>query len=414
MTALNQRTIVGARSVAIERTPQRLDPLGAQSAWLLVPLLGALALAYALFSTIRHAGQIRDLSMGIVAIVVLFLAVLVAAIRTHPGLAPFGRWSHFSIIGVTLTAACLFTASVWGSNERIQDDWGQIAVALLLVAMPLYRPVGEVAGSAIVAAVVLGCLAAAQHSLVIANSPLVYATVSATPILALAAGGAGYAWTITGETLRWREVAREGQQRLDGELRQAAERMIAQERMTALNVEAVPFLTALLRSGTVTGEDVTQARAIADRLRGTAVRAVSRSWLEDTVDLALAPRLVQSTSVDAPGPAQAHVDDPDRLERVLTADQRAIVGALIATVAARPGLDPESLRVTASNPERPRFLLEAHVVEPRADLRRELLPLVSSLNSVAMQATMRLRAGDLAVRFTYPGGGSNDRGGRRR
>src|SRR4051794_40475542 len=296
MPALNQRTIVGARSVAIERTPQRLDPLGAQSAWLLVPLLGALALAYALFSTIRHAGQIRDLSMGIVAIVVLFLAVLVAAIRTHPAFAPFGRWSHFSIIGVTLTAACLFSASVWGANDRIQDDWGQIAVALLLVAMPLYRPVGEVACSAAVSAIVLGGLAAAQHSLVISNAPLVYATVAATPILALAAGGAGYAWTLTGETLRWREVAREGQTRLEGELRQAAERMVAQERMTGLNAEAVPFLTAIAHTGAITTDDVTRAREIAERLRAMSVHAVSQAWLADTLDLALSRRLAQSTS----------------------------------------------------------------------------------------------------------------------
>ncbi|WP_285113997.1 hypothetical protein [Leifsonia sp. fls2-241-R2A-40a] len=413
MTALNPRTIVGARSVPLERTPQRLDPLGAQSAWLLVPLLGAVAVVYAVFSTFRHAGQVRDLALALIAIGVLLLAVIVASIRTHPGFAPFGRWSHFSVIGVALTAGCLFTASVWGRNERIQDDWGQIAVALLLVAMPLYRPIGEVAGSAVVSALVVGGLAAAQHSIVIANNPVVYATVAATPILALAAGGAGYAWTLTGETLRWREVAREGQSRLEGELRQAAGRMIAQERMTALNTEAVPFLTALVRAGTVTAEDIEHARTISDRLRGMSVRAVDRTWLEETVDLALAPRLVNPGPPSSDGP-NAHVDDPYRLERVLNADQRAIVGALIATVAARPGLDATSLRVTASDPARPTFLLEADIDEPRAELRRELLPLVSSLNSVAVEATMRVRAGQVAVRFAYPEGGHLDRGARRR
>lgn len=414
MTGLNPRTIVRARAVTVERTPQRLDPLGAQSAWPLVPLLGAVAVAYAVYSTIIHAGHFRNASLAIAAIAVLLVAVAIATIRTHPGFAPFGRWSHFSVIAFAVTAAALFDSSVWGRNERIQDDWGQIAVALLLIAMPLYRPIGEVAGSALVAAIVLGGLASVQQSLVIANTPLVYATVAATPILALAAGGAGYAWTLTGETLRWREVAREGQLRLEAELRQAAERMIAQERMTALNAEAVPFLTSLAHRGVVTEEDTARARAIAERLRGMSVRAVSRTWLEDTLELALASRLVENRAVSADDRSGPRVDDPERLERVLTADQRAIVGALVATVAARPGLDPRSVLIRASDPDQPSFTLDAKIDEPRAELRRELLPFVSSLNSVAMSATMRVRDGDVTIRFAYPEGGFLHSEGRRR
>ncbi|MGN7799311.1 hypothetical protein [Leifsonia sp. 22587] len=412
MTALSPRTIVGARSVAVERTPQRLDPLGAQSAWLLVPLLGTVAVVYAVFSTLGHARGIHDPALAVLALVVLLIAVVVVSIRTHPAFAPFGRWSHFCIIATVVTAACLFTASMWGHNDRIQDDWGQIAVALLLVLMPLYRPVGEVAGSAVVAALVLGALAAAEDSVTIANSPLVYATVAATPILALAAGGAGYAWTLTGETLRWREVARDGQARLEGELRQAAERMVAQERMTSLNAEAVPFLTGLIQRGTVTPEDAQTARAIAERLRADSVRAVASPWLEDTIELALGSRLAASRRPLAGG--SDRVDDPDRLERVLTSDQRAIVGALIATVAGFPGLDPASLSITARDPEHPVFVLRARVDGHRGELRRDLLPFVSSLNAVVMRATMRVRGGEVVVRFAYPEAGFPYPGGRRR
>ncbi|MEN0085614.1 MAG: hypothetical protein AAGC66_12695 [Leifsonia sp.] len=410
MSALTPRTIVDARSVPLERTPQRLDPLGAQSAWLLVPLLGGLAVVYAAYSTFLHRDQLRDPAVAGVAIAVLAVAVLVASVRSHPGFAPFGRWSHFCVIAVAVTAACLFDSAVWGHNERIQDDWGQIAVALLLVVMPFYRPVGEVAGSAVVSALVLGGLAAAQHSLVIANDPLVYATVAATPVLALAAGGAGYAWTITGETLRWREVARDGQERLDGELRQAAARMIAQERMTALNAEAVPFLTGLLQRGQVTEDDVEDARNIADRLRGLSVQAVGKTWLADTLDLALGARLGGPPArQEAP-----RVDDPDRLERVLTTDQRAIVGALLSTVAGLPRLDPGRLTVSATDPERPTFLLRARVEEPRGEVRRALLPFVSALNSVAMDATMRQSGAELTIRFASPGAGLPYPGARRR
>lgn len=399
MTPVITETIVRYRSMPVERTPQRLDPLGVQSAWLLVPIIGVTAVAYAVFSTLNHLGQLRNPAMAVWAIAVLVLAVTVAAIRTHPGLAPVGLWSHLAIVGVALASAVLFDAAIWGRNERIQDDWGQIAVALLLTAMPLYRPVAEVLATAAASALVLGGLAAAQaSSIIVANHPAVYATVAATPILALACGGAGYAWTMTGETLRWREVARAGQLRLEGELRQAAERMVAQERATALNAEAVPFLTALLASGRITRDDQERARSIASTLRRAAVEAVGRSWLAETVDLALARR---GTAADPGRPARVH--DPDRLDRVLSEEQRAIAGALIGTVADLPGLDASSLRVDVSGPDRPEFLLTARAEEGRRVLRSALVPFLSALQSVSMEASMRVRDGGFTVRFAYPG-----------
>ena len=70
---------------------------------------------------------------------------------------------------------------------------------------------------ALVSALVVGTMAALQSdSLQIATQPAVYFTVAATPMLALACGGCGYAWTMTRETLAWREVARAGQARLGG------------------------------------------------------------------------------------------------------------------------------------------------------------------------------------------------------
>ncbi|MBN9631812.1 MAG: hypothetical protein J0I18_14565 [Actinobacteria bacterium] len=398
MNTVIDETIVRYRSVPVERTPQRLDPLGVQSAWLLVPLIGVVAVGYAVYSTLVHQSQLRSPALAIWAIVVLALAVAVAAIRTHPGFPPVGLWSHLAIVGVALSSAVLFDAAVWGHNQRIQDDWGQIAVALLLTAMPLYRPVPEVLATAVASALVLGGLAAAQaSSLIVVTHPAVYATVAATPVLALACGGSGYAWTMTGETLRWREVARAGQLRLESELRQVAERMVAQERATALNAEAVPFLTELLAAGRITQEDRDRARIIATRLRSAAVEAVDRSWLAETVDLALARRGV----VDEQN-RWSRVDDPDRLDRVLSEEQRAIVGALIDTVADLPGLDPSSVTIAVSDPDCPAFLLTGRAEEPRRTLRSALVPFLSALQSVSMVASMRVRDGGFTVRFAYP------------
>ena len=401
MTRPLTETIVRVRSLPTERTPQRLDPLGVQSAWLLVPLLGVVAVGYAVASTLWHRDQLRNPVLAVAAIALLALVAVVAILRTHPGLAPIGRWSHLAIVGFALVSACLFQSAVWGRNERIQDDWGQIAVALLLVAMPLYRPIAEVLVVAVVCALVLGAGAALQApSLAIATSPLVYATVAATPVLALACGGAGYAWTMTGETLRWREQARGGQARLDGELRQVAERMVAQERTTALNAEAVPFLSGVLAAGRIGDDDRATAARIAERLRRDAVESVDRSWLTETLALALARRGVDPTSAEA----SARVTDPDRLDRVLSEEQRAIVGAIVATVAALPGLDPRSPRIVVAEPEHPVFLLTARVRLSRRRLRQELVPFLSALRSVSMEASMRAVGDTLTVRFAYPEG----------
>lgn len=401
MTRLDDATMVRLRSTSLERTPQRLDPLGAQSAWMIVPLLGVVAVGYAAYSTVVHLDQLRYPAAAFVALGVLALGALVYAVRTHPGLAPFGRWSHVSIIGTALAAACLFSASVWGQNHRIQDDWGQIAVALLLIAMPLYRPVSEVVVVAIVSALVLGTVAALQvHTLLIATQPAVYFTVAATPVLALALGGCGYAWTMTGETLAWREVARAGQARLEGELRAGAQRMIAQERMTTLNEEAVPFLAGVLAAGTITADDRERARAIAITLRAGAVGSLERTWLAETVAQALAPRGVDPR----PGRMPAMVADPDRLDTALSDEQRAIVGAIVVTVAGLPGLDPASVRVVAADPEHPRFVLTATVSQPARDVRRQLVPFLSALQSLAMTTSLRISDGRLSVGFGYPRG----------
>jgi len=401
MTKLDDATIVRLRSTPFERTPQRLDPLGVQSAWLIVPLLSVLAVGYAVYSTIQHSDQLRDPALAYSAIVLLLLAGIAFSARAHPALAPFGRGAHLSIMAVTIVAALAFTAAVWGRNVRIQDDWGQIAIALFLIAMPLYRPISEVLIVAVVSAFALGVSSAMQAaSLSIVTSPVVYFTVSATPIIALACGGCGYAWTMTGETLAWRQVAKRGQAELDAELRETARRMVGQEQMSTLNEATVPFLADLLRRGDVTAADTELAMELAVRLRDGTVTAVDRTWL--------AERLAQALALRGLDPRATHsarmVDDPDQLDRALSDEQRALVGAIIATTAALPGLDPGSVRIVASNPEHPEFELTATVAQAPRDIRHALSALLSSLRSVAMDANLRIHGQHITIRFAYPEG----------
>jgi len=401
VTTLDDATIVRLRSRPAERTPQRLDPLGVQSAWALVPVLSVIAVGYALYSTLTHLDQSRDPLLTWLGFSVLVVVAVALPVRAHPGRAPVGIWTHVGIVGACLVGACLFTASVWGGNHRIQDDWGQIVIALFLVAMALYRPVPEVLAVASVAALVLGATAVFEASFVaIVTNPLVYFTVAATPIIALACGGCGYAWTMTGETLAWRELARSGQARLEPELLETARRMVNQERITSLNREVVPFLAALLERGDVTDADAEEARSLASSLRTAAVAAVDRTWLGETLAQALSVRGEATGALEG----ATRVDDPHRLERSFTGEERAVVGAIIATVAKLPGLDASSVAVAASNPSSPLFELTCATTDSRRSIRRELIPFISALRSIGLNAGMRYAAGRLCVRFAYPEG----------
>jgi hypothetical protein len=401
MTALDDATIVRLRSLPIERTPQRLDPLGVQSAWALVPVLSVFAVGYALYSTLTHLDQSRDPVLAWIGFAMVVLAAIVLPVRAHPGRAPVGLWTHLGVVVTCVAGASLFSASVWGANNRIQDDWGQIVIALFLVAMALYRPVPEVLMVASVAALILGVTAVFEASFVsIATNPLVYFTVAATPIIALACGGCGYAWTITGETLAWRELARAGQVRLEPELLDTARRMVNQERITSLNEQIVPFLADLLQRGEVTPEDADEARSLAIALRSASVAAVDRTWLGETIAQTLSVRGEAAGALQGGG----RVDDPHRLERSFSAEQRAVVGAIIATVAKLPGLDAATVRVVATNPSSPSFELRCSSTDSRRSVRRELIPFMSALRSIGMNAGMRYTGGELIVRFSYPEG----------
>jgi hypothetical protein len=401
VSVLGEAAIVRQRSVPFERTPQRLDPLGVQSAWMLVPILSVTAVAYAVYSTITHLDEIHTPVLAWLAVAWLALAAAVFAVRTHPARAPFGFWSHVSIVGSCVVAATLFSAAIWGTNHRIQDDWGQVVVAMFLTAMALYRPILEVIAVAALSALVVGATAALEGPfLSIATSPLVYFSVAATPIIALACAGCGYAWTMTGETLAWREVARASQARLEPELRETAGRMVNQERITTLNQAIVPFLADLLRRGEVTEQDARRARELAAGLRDASVAAVNRTWLGETLAQVLAARGEEASALQT----TARVSDPGGLERILSAEQRAVVGAILGTVAKLPGLDPGSVQIEARDHEPPSFELSCRASDGRRRLRQQLLPFLSVLRSVGMTASMRVSDDLLTVRFSYPGG----------
>jgi hypothetical protein len=376
-----------------ERTVQQLDPIGALTAWPLGPVTAFVIMVYAVYSTLTHLDQLTNPPLAWLALAVIGVAAVYFASRSRPTVAPFSRFGLIVVFGLSTIASTLFTLSVWGGNRIIQDDWGQIAIALFLVTLPLYRPVAEVIVGAVIAALVVGIEAWLQAPMLsIVNVPLVFFTVAATPVIAVAAAGCAYAWVMTGDALRWGAATREAQARLDPELRESAARMIHQESVTLLNSAAVPFLVELLERDELSPDDIARAGTIAASVRRHAVGDVDRDWLEASILRSVGQR------------AQDAVVDPDRLANAMSEEQRGIVGATIASAARARGFDPSSLTIElAGVAGRAHAIVSARIDAPRRELRAIFMPFLASLRAVSTDATLDAQNGSVTLQFSYGG-----------
>lgn len=368
-----------------ERTAQQLDPIGILAGYPVVVLVGAIVIGYAVISTVQQAGQINKPGLAVEALVIIAATVVYFLVSAGPAFAPLTAVTHVVVVAAALFAGGLFTASVWGTNKLVQDDWGQMAVALLLVGLALYRPPAEIFVSAAASACVLGAIAMSEAPfLEIKNSPWVYGTVVAGPVLILALAGGSYARVVIGALLDWQTRARTGARQLEPEVRASAARILHQEQVSLLNAEAVPFLNGILERDRVEPVDLQRAREIANHLRGHATAEASASWLRH-----------------AAGPND-RVHDPHALAEAMTDDQRAVLGAYLEAVRrlSRPGDDALVIDLAESSG---RYICAVTARSTARDLvaRWRLVPYLSVFRQAASGARLRVRRGYVTLRFEY-------------
>lgn len=368
-----------------ERTAQQLDPIGILAGYPIVVLVGAIVIAYAVISTVQQVGQINKPGLAVEALVLIVAAVAYFLVSAGPAFAPLTAVTHVIVIAAALFAGSMFTASMWGTNKLVQDDWGQMAVALLLVGLALYRPPAEIFVSAAASACVLGAVAMSEAPfLEIKDSPWVYATVVAGPVLILALAGGSYARVVIGALIGWQTRARAGARQLEPEVRASAARILHQEQVSLLNAEAVPFLTEILERDRIDAGDLPRAREIANHLRGHATAETSASWLRH-----------------AAGPND-QVHDPHALAEAMTDDQRAVLSAYLYAVRQlpRPAADAVVIDLAESSG---RYICAVSARSTARDLvaRWRLVPYLSVLRQAASGARLRVRRGHVTLRFEY-------------
>lgn len=375
-------------------TPQRLDPLATLEAWRAAVLFSGVAVLDAVISTARHGDQIRSPLAATLALAALLAACCVIVTASAVSRAPVTRVAHVSTIVLALGASSLSAVSTWGSNRMIGDDWGQYALALLILTVALTRPVTEIIVAGALAAVGVGTIAAIQAPfLVTPVTPIVDAIIAATPVVAMSFAAAAYSLDMARHVRRWQRSAREAMLRLEPAVREVAVRAVRQGELTLLNEGAVPLMAEILERDEISADDSARARQVGATLRARAVAAVERTWLDEAAARAVGR---------GRGASHSPVDDPGRLAASACADLRAVMWAFLAALARLPGFDPGSLRVSVrSRGTAWNLCLRADVHAARRQPRRHLIPYLAVLRVVADDARLTGAGGTVTLEFDY-------------
>ncbi|MCI4656451.1 hypothetical protein [Cryobacterium zhongshanensis] len=330
-------------------TQQQLDPLGALAAWPLAPAIAAIVTVSAVAATIAQtdqAVQAGNAPLGTLAITAVTLAAILLVLASRPSNAPFRGAAHVAIGVLALAAYLLEQASRWNHNALIQDDFGPVAIGLLLLGLAPYRPWRQIASSAGILALVVAAVTWVQapfHSIDVA--PLVFVTVAVTQVLAPALAGAAYSRRLVGSLLAWQTDARRAIIERTEETRARVVRAVVEQQRTELAAGVLPLLTEVLDRGEITKADIVRAGVLAANVRKALLRELDKTWLDAAIARERAALLARGIT------PLLVVADPDRRAAAFHTDQRAATAALLGALCSAPGFDPCSLvvQVTAGD-----------------------------------------------------------------
>lgn len=340
-----------------------LDPLGSVTASRFAIMVGAVSLLCALGLTLATTAQISSWPLAVLAVVVLAAGYVWLVLRAFAD--GVGLTTGEAAVGYCLVAvsAVLSSISQLGSNVHIRDDWGLMAVGLVLVALAPFRSPRELVGYTVVSVslatglAVVSSLTGLASVDVVPSVPIVL--IGVAPAVGFGAGSVAYARTLA--TRLYEETRAQEATRLTSTA--AARRAYAADDVIggigALREKVVPLLARLDRAGAIEAEDVRRAGELAD--------AFSLSLVE--------PR--------APEPLSIHVGslhDPDARLIALPENARAALRAFLVATAVSAHGTREGIRLQADAAAGDAVVV-VRSPDPRA-LRAEMMPYIRLMKLV--------------------------------
>ncbi|MCU1570735.1 MAG: hypothetical protein JWR33_1476 [Naasia sp.] len=377
---------------AREPTLQSLDPLGALAGRPLTALAGIAAITLAVVLTVGYGRQIGSPVVAALAILVCAAACGALVWYSSPRRAPFRRRAAVLVTLAAVAASVLSTVASWGQNSLVRDDWGPVAIGLLLLALSPYRPPLEIQTLALVSAAAVAITTLAESPFFSGDvPPVTFVVVAATPILALALAGSAFSRTVIARIARWRARAETASVAQALNMQGGITRSVQQGRVSLLNRDVVPLFSGLVERSIVTLEDIERATAVSDAIRALMVAETERTWLDELI---LHP---PSGTEAAVWPSV--VSDPSHSADAMAFEQRAAVRALVGALGQRLAARNVSVRVTGTR--RATFELSCSTDVGESHLNAVLAPYLAVLRAVFSDLSVAFARPSLTLRFCY-------------
>ncbi|RFA15806.1 hypothetical protein B7R21_03635 [Subtercola boreus] len=304
------------------RTAQEIDPLSGITARIFAMAVGCVAVISATTLTLLNPQEIGSPPLMLLAFVALVAGFGHLVWAADPFRRTVTRARYGITYGLVLVAAVLESLAQLGRDTDVRNDWGPIAVALVLMVSGSYRRPREiVVGTVIAALVVAGTTV--LHSGTVGLAGLVGATtMSGTLVVALGGGAAIFAASLIAglraERRRSDDVRRNRNVR---DRRRAIEEFLGTD-IEALRREVLPFFRDLKLRDALTDGDRQQAAELARLLRSSLARRLADEPLEGLVGV---------------------FDDPLLLAAALNTEQRTALRTVLSHFAGLPGRSASDL-----------------------------------------------------------------------
>jgi len=310
-------------------TQQGADPIGGSTAAPLVAIGAGTAVAISVVSTFAHRAEIVSPFAAVLGILLLVAAAIALVTGILPSRGSFASERVWLVVTIATAAAVAEYVSTMGNDAVLYDDYGPITIGVLLLCMAPYASwaallIAAGLSSGVLAILVAGNAAAASVSQPVASLVL----VGSVAIVALAAAGASYSYSIVGSILRWqREVNREAlEQEVAEEPGDAAPfpgpTIGGSPRVALVAREVLPFLASVVAAERLSVADVDRARELAEGVQAAMKAGIEATWLDDLAD---------ALRSGGAGPGiEMLVDDPSGAAARLSSDQRTALTAIIS------------------------------------------------------------------------------------
>jgi hypothetical protein len=336
------------RRAVVETGMRDTDPVATAASRPLTVIASATSLVVATLLTAIHPGDLVRPDLMALAFVFLGATCFLLVRSSNEMRGSFTTMEHILVVLLSWAAALLSALAQWPGNEYLRDDWGPYTVALTLVAISPYRPLGSLVVALAASTAFVSGLAALQSSLMATVMPVtVFALLGAAPVVLLAGAGIAYARVGVCEYVATdRDYT--GEQPAGGPVEVTEH----EQRVMLLAGEVAPLFSWVVQRGNVSAHDIERAGEISAAVRATMVHSANQSWIATATTEA-----VESAHALSARPSHAaarnvgqllvatRVWDASDLSARMSFDQRTAVRALLEGIFLHDQVRPESFAV---------------------------------------------------------------------